>query len=336
MKRSVSIIILIGIMIFTACSQQPTPMPPDPDTATKYAQVLTNMPTATSTAGKVITATPGLSTVTSTPEVTQATNVTPTTTGTLPVATVMGTSVPTTPTASQPTVGTTQPVQPTLTATRPTATATQPAMTATPVAPTATFVAGDPRARLGNPTWTDKMNGGENWPTGADPTGYTSIAFQNGFMELTSLKPVDGWRLTIDKLANAYLELSVNSGACLPKDRYGVVVRVPSTTDANRGYLVGFTCDGQYAIRKWDGSSKTMSNLIPWKANAAILAGANKTNRLGLMMQGSKLSLYANGTLLGEVLDASWTSGYFGIFAGAHESSQYTLKVDEANYWKLP
>jgi hypothetical protein len=240
------------------------------------------------------------------------------------------TTVPPTPAPTQ--VAT----QPAPTATRPTVTPAQPTATATPATPTATFVAGDPRAKLGNPSWTDKMNSGENWPTGADPTGNTSIAFQNGFMELTSLKPVDGWRLTVDKLTNAYLELTINSGACLPKDRYGVVVRVPSTADANRGYLLGFTCDGQYAMRKWDGTTKTMSNLLPWKASPAILAGANKTNRMGIMLQGSKLSLYANGTLVGEILDGTWTSGYFGIFAGAHESSQYTLKVDEANYWKLP
>lgn len=321
MKRIVCLIVLVGSLILTACSQQATPTTSDADTATKSAQVINTL-MVTPTTAKVITATPGLFTITSTPQVVEPTNAAPTLTGT-----VIATPIPTTPVSPQIT-------QPAPTATRPTA--TQPVVTATPAAPTATFIAGDPRAKLGNPTWTDKMNGGENWPTGTDPAGNTSIAFQNGFMELTSLKPTDGWRLTIDKLTNAYLELTVNSGACLPKDRYGMVVRVPSTADANRGYLLGFTCDGQYAIRKWDGTTKTMSNLISWKTNSAIIAGANKTNRMGLMLQGSKLSLYANGTLLGEVSDASWMSGYFGIFAGAHESSQYTLKVDEANYWKLP
>jgi hypothetical protein len=316
MKRIVSLVILVGSLLLTACSQQTTPRDLDAESATKVAQII-NMPTETSQVSKVITATPGLSTITNTP----VTTLSDPTLATPVIAT----------TVSTPVVGTPVP-----TATRPTATATQPTVTATPAVPTATFVAGDPRAKLGNPSWTDKMNSGENWPTGVDPAGNTSIAFQSGFMELTSLKPVDGWRLTIDKLTNAYLELTVNSGACLAKDRYGVLVRVPSTADANRGYLLGFTCDGQYAIRKWDGTTKTMSNLIPWKASSAIIAGANKTNRMGIMLQGSKLGLYANGTLVGEVLDGTWTAGHFGIFAGAHESSQYTLKVDEASYWKLP
>jgi hypothetical protein len=79
-----------------------------------------------------------------------------------------------------------------------------------------------------------------------------------------------------------------------------------------------------------------MTNFIAWKTHAAINAGANKVNRLGVMMNGNKLSMYANGVLLGEVLDNTWLEGNFGIFAGAHESTKFTLKVDELDYWKLP
>ncbi|MDO8969135.1 MAG: hypothetical protein Q7U74_00510 [Saprospiraceae bacterium] len=190
--------------------------------------------------------------------------------------------------------------------------------------------------KLGAPTWTDKMDNGNNWPTGTDPTGYSEVDLSNGFMELTALKPIDGWRLTFDKLDNAYIEMTVNTGSCLPKDRYGLIVRVPSTAEANRGYMLGFTCDGKFSIRKWDGPANSMSTFINFKTNAAITAGANKTNRLGIMMQGNKLSLYANGTLIGEVQDNTWLQGHFGVYAGAHESTNFTLKIDEINYWTLP
>jgi hypothetical protein len=218
-----------------------------------------------------------------------------------------------------------------------TATATKSATTVpTASGPTATPIAGDPRATLGTPTWKDPMDKGDNWPTGDDPAGFTEIAFQNGYMELTGLKPIDGWRLTFEKLSNVYLEMTVNTGSCLPQDRYGFIARVPALTDANKGYLFGFTCDGKFSLRKWDGASNSMTNFIAWKTNAAINAGANKVNRLGVMMKGNKLSMYANGVLLGEVLDNTWLEGNFGIFAGAHESAKYTLKVDEVNYWKVP
>ena len=54
------------------------------------------------------------------------------------------------------------------------------------------------------------------------------------------------------------------------------------------------------------------------------------------MLQGSKISLYANGVLLGEAQDSSWDEGHFGVFAGAHESTKFTLRVDEISYWNLP
>ncbi len=321
MKRIVILIVLTSLVL-AACSQQATPTASDAEMMTKVAQVLTNMPTATPTGQgpKVATATVGLPTVAPTGAV-------KTTEPTKPAAQVTpATSSPT----SKPPV-----VTATATSTQAVATATKPASSSTPTGPTATPASGDPRAKLGNPTWTDKMSNGNNWPTGADPSGYTEIAFNNGFMELTSLKPIDGWRLTFERTANAYLEMTVNSGSCLAKDRYGVIVRVPSSADANRGYLFGFTCDGKFAIRKWDGAANSMTNFINWKVNSAINAGADKTNRLGVMMQGNKLSLFANGVLVGEVTDNTWSEGTFGIFAGAQESAQYTLKVDDISYWTL-
>lgn len=312
MKR-IAILILVTGLLLTACSQQATPTASDAEMATKVAQILTNMPTATGQSPKGATATAGLPTVA----------FTATQTGSPTVPVVTATPAPTKAAASP-------------TALVATATKAPVLVTATPSGPTPTGVAGDPRTTLGTPTWTDKMNDGNNWPTGADPAGFSEIVFENGFMELSALKPIDGWRLTFNKLTNVYLEMTVNSGSCLPKDRYGMIARVPSLTDANRGYLFGFTCDGKFSIRKWDGAANSMSNFIVWKTNAAINAGANKVNRLGVMMSGSKLSIYANGVLLGDVLDSTWLEGNFGIFAGAHESSTYTLKVDEISYWKLP
>jgi hypothetical protein len=321
MKRIVVLIILASLLL-GACTQQATPTSTDSDLQTKVAQVLTNIPTATSGAPKAVTATAGLPTiaVSATQKPAEATKPANTATSA--------------PAAATATVAPTQAASATVAAA--TSAATKPAATNTPGGPTATSPAGDPRAKLGSPTWTDKMDKSTNWPTGTDPSGFTSVEFVNGFMKLTSLKAIDGWRLTHESLANAYLEMTVNSGTCLPKDRYGVIVRVPNASEANRGYMVGFTCDGKFAIRKWDGVANSMTTFINWTANAAINAGSDKTNRLGLMMQGNKLSLYANGVLLKDVADNTWASGVFGIFAGAQESSSYTINVDEVDIWDLP
>lgn len=320
MKRTAPILLLL-VVFLAACNQRTTPTVNDADMATKVAQILTNMPTSTGQAPKTVTATMRLPSVT--PVLVQNTTEAPKTATPTKEATA-------TPLAPTETLAATQPIASATAAA--TLTATK-AATQTLPAPTATLNASDPKSTLGNPTWTDSLNSGGNWPTGTDPAGYTRVDFQDGFMLFTALKPVDGWRLTFKRLSDAYLEMTVNTGNCLPKDRYGVIVRVPSASDANQGYLFGFTCDGKFAIRKWDGEANNMTTFINWKANPAINSGANKTNRLGVKMAGNKLSLYANGILLDSIQDSTWLEGNFGIFAGAHESAEYSLKVDEISYW---
>jgi len=69
-------------------------------------------------------------------------------------------------------------------------------------------------------------------------------------------------------------------------------------TEADRGYLFGISCDGQYSLRKWDGKAGdkgVMTVLVNWTASPSIQAGSNKTNTIGFMAVGDRLILYANG-----------------------------------------
>ncbi len=304
MKRLI-VFILIAILL-SACGTKATATISDSEMATKVAQILTAAPTATGGVPQEMTPTTALPTIA--------------------------------PTKAQPTQPPTQaatPIPPTATFTPlpPTATATPVPSTPTQ-GPTVTLVSGDPRASLGNPTWRDTMANSNNWPTGEDTAGFTDIDFVDGTLHLIALKPADGWRIAVsDKLTDFYLEETVNTGACAGKDRYGLIFRVPVKSNPDQGYLAAFTCDGKYSLRKWDGPNDAMIPLTAWKASPYIKSGANQANRLGVMVVGSKITLYANGTSLAEVSDPSYTSGYFGVFAGALESSTYTIIVDEVDYW---
>jgi hypothetical protein len=298
MKR-IFALLLIAVLL-SACGANPTSAISDAEMQTKVAQILTEMPTMTAGAPKVFTTTPGLPTIQPTVTLTAAA------TATEPAPTATTTAVPATAT-------------------------TNPAVTQ---GPTATLAAGDPRTTLGQPTWKDTMANGDNWPTGADTAGFTSIDFQNGALLLTALKPKDGWRISVsDSLTNFYLEETVNTGTCTGRDRYGLIFRVPVKSNPDQGYLAAFTCNGQYSFRKWVGPSSTMLALTLWKTDSAIKTGPNQVNRLGVMMQGSTMTLYANGVKLTEVSDPSYTSGFFGIFAGAIDSSNYTVSITEVDYW---
>lgn len=232
---------------------------------------------------------------------------------------------------------TTQPDQPTVTQ-QPTATSDVVPTVVVTTIPAFTPPADDPRTKLGSPSWTDDMDEDTYWPTGEDK--YTVIDFKDGQLRLTGLTTTDGWRLAAtEQLANFYLEAAISSGTCAGTDRYGLMYRVPVAREANKGYLLGVSCDGKYSLREWDatlGSKGTMTTHINWTASDAIQAGSNKMNKVGIMAVGDRMIIYINGVMINEVKDSTFEQGSFGLFVGARETTNFTISVDEVNYWKNP
>lgn len=256
------------------------------------------------------------------------------------------TTMPTTTTVVLPTseskeiteAPTEAPAAPTATATSPAPTETQ-APTQTPTventpAPTATVPASDPKLKLGNASFTDTFNDGKNWPLGEDK--YTSAEVSNGVLKFTALTKIDGWRIAWPDIQDVYMEMTAKTGECSASEHYGLMLRVPDKVEANAGYMVGISCDGKFSLRKWDGEK--MTSLIAWKADSAIVSGANQTNRLGIWAKGSQLVVYVNGVKVGEASDTTFTGkGGFGIFVGGSpENGKFTVNIDEISYWENP
>jgi hypothetical protein len=135
-------------------------------------------------------------------------------------------------------------------------------------------------------------------------------------------------------ISDFYLEMVAAPQKCTGSDRYGMMVRAQKTDEEYLGYLFGFTCDGRYSLRRWDGSNYV--TIIDWTESEFIRKGADQGNRLGLMADGKKLALYANGVLLKEVSDDVHLSGKFGVYVGSVKTTNFTVLVDEMAYWELP
>ena len=205
-------------------------------------------------------------------------------------------------------------------------------VTASPTT-TSTSVSGDPVAALGQPTWRDPFDSAGGWSVGED--SFTEARIEDGKLILTGFSTADGWRLTGPEVEDIYLEATTRTQTCQGSDEYGLMFRAPDFHEADRGYLFGFTCDGRYFLRTWDGED--MVTLIASTASAAIQAGSDKTNRIGVWSEGDEISLYANGTLLMEITDNTFASkGGFGLFIGARKTENFTIESSEMAYWKLP
>ncbi len=272
----------------------------------------------------------------STPEISDSDVLATTVAGTLtalpPVTEPPPATLPPVPTEAPPQPTQTQLPDPTETPTllpSPTDTATQ---TGTP-APTSTLPAEDVRNDLGGPSWRDDFSTGNNWPLGEDD--FTRARVEDGEFHLTGLTSIDGWRLTWPEITDFYLEMSVRTGDCSGSDHYGLIVRVPDKSAADRGYLAAFSCHGRYSLRLWD--SEEMTNLLPPTENETIVSGSDKTNRMGVWVKGDRIGLYANGVLLREIRDDTFLEeGSFGIWVGARQTENFTIHVDEIAYWDNP
>lgn len=309
MRRLIPFVLIGALLAGCGVFNTPVPTPDDSVIATQVAQILTTVPTA---APEVVDNNPTAALPTIPP--TEGPKAAPTETATTEPMQAQ-------PTA-EPTIEPTQTVEATL---QPTATV---AFTPPP---------DDPVLKYGTPTWQDDMNQDSNWPVGSDK--YTAMEFADGLMKLTGLTTTDGWRLTLPEISNFYLEMTFQTNACTGSDRYGMIFRVPDSKDPNKGYLLGFTCDGQYSLRRWNadiGAKGEMVNLIAWTKSSAILTGSNQVNRMGIMAVGDRMIVYANGHMLGEVKDSTFQKGYFGVFVGARESTDFQIRIDQARYWENP
>lgn len=197
---------------------------------------------------------------------------------------------------------------------------------------TPTKPADDPVLILGSPTWKDTFENGDNWPLGIDL--YVDLKAGGGSLQMTGLTTKNGWRLSGQKTSNFYLELTGKMPVCSGADQFGLFFRSPNLALANRGYLYGISCEGKFALRKWD--TDTMTVLENWKTSDAILRGSDQTNRIGVMAKGNVLKLYVNGVLVDTITDSSFSQGYIGLYIGSKETLKLTAVLDEIAYWVLP
>jgi hypothetical protein len=134
--------------------------------------------------------------------------------------------------------------------------------------------------------------------------------------------------------ADGYIEFVTETGTCSGLDQYGIVARMVGSDNGYIGYLYGFSCDGKYSLRGWDGEA--MTAFVNWTPSADILAGSNQVNRIGIKLDGTKISMYANGKLLKEINTDAYTQGWYGVFIGASSTANFTVTGTEFSVWELP
>lgn len=201
--------------------------------------------------------------------------------------------------------------------------------------PTATGIPGDPVTSLGQPDWKDDFQKASTWglQTPYDD-GHTRVSITPGKLVVKSYESNGwrGWRMMYSKIKDFYLETTIQTLTCSGSDLYGIIFRAP---DNSKGYWLTITCDGHYSLDV--GDINASDPVIVSKTSTLIKSGSNQVNRFGIMAQGNKISLYANGKLLEEVTnDGLVNAGAFGYFIAANKTAGFTIESTEIAYWNLP
>lgn len=192
----------------------------------------------------------------------------------------------------------------------------------------------DPRVELGGADWVAAFGEDTSQTWGQFDDAQAKVEMKPDELVLTAknANSFDVWSMSYPVLEDFYLEITATSGeTCEGKDRYGPIVRAP---DNNQGYLYQISCDGMFALRKWDGAEFT--DLISWTPSEYIVPGPNQSHRVGIMAEGTDLSVYVNGFLVGEAADETYDRGTFGISIAASDTPGFTATVTEVLYWELP
>lgn len=202
---------------------------------------------------------------------------------------------------------------------------------------TPTIVTDDIRNTLGNPVWQDSLDNCSSFglctPYEDD---YSRVSVSSGSMIMTS-KTSGGfriWRLTYPRPKNMYLEGTFKTQNCSGADLYGLVFRAKDYT-SGEGYYLGFTCDGRVGLSRWDAGG--VSSVFSLTTSDAIHAGANQTNRIGVLVNGDTFRVYANGKFIQEINDTSiGAEGHVGAYISAQSTLGFTVELTEIAYWNLP
>jgi hypothetical protein len=236
------------------------------------------------------------------------------------------------PSATQPVQATQPPVD--MPADTPTATATLEQPTSTIEAgPSPTTNPGDPAASLGEPTWQDSLDTAKNFYLYENDN--TKVESEDSALALTGRNANGwlGWSLTYaQQSTDFYLEGTFNTRDCSGTDLYGLVFRA---NKESAGYFYGVTCGGQYNLFARDFNNNTDTELIALKTGSGINTGSNQVNRLGVLAQGSKISLYVNGALVDEINDSTYSTGYFGALVAANQTAGFRVDLDQVKLWKF-
>ena len=151
------------------------------------------------------------------------------------------------------------------------------------------------------------------WFLEGDDVGSTAVINQELVIAINQPNTLQFSALQEEIFTDFVLEVDVRQVAGGPESSYGVMARMQNN---DQFYRFDITGDGLYMITRRNADGTWTQFKSDWTASEAIKQGLNTTNRLKVVAQGSRVSFYANDTLLQQIDDVIFPSGGIALGAG--------------------
>ena len=209
-----------------------------------------------------------------------------------------------------------------------------PAPTAAPTqTPAPTAIPGNPADALGDPNGKDPFDNANNWTLFNNNCFATTITGGKLVMEAKGALELSCWEVSWPLIKDYYYQSEVVMPvACNANDRFGLFFRAP---DNDRGFLFGIQCDGKYSLSGWDGENTNI--IVAPIDNTIISTPPESINVIGVVADGSTMSLYANGQFLAQAQNVGFAdNGKIGYFVrAAVEDEGFVVQYDNLAIWLL-
>ncbi|HEV2580224.1 MAG TPA: zinc ribbon domain-containing protein [Ktedonobacteraceae bacterium] len=214
--------------------------------------------------------------------------------------------------------------------------------TSTPTRTNATGTTGDPlqlytRATSGSPTLVDPLDA-------TNPNGWQAISsggactFAGKTLQL-SAKAAGSGKSAIGvclALATDFSDFAYQVNTTISQ---GDIAGLTFRTDPFAGVVYQFGIDdtGGYILYTLvtNSAGKTALKILTEGSNPAIKAGANQSNVLTVIAQGSSINLYANQQYLASVTDSTASGGEIGLFGENTNGGAVNITYSSIKVWQL-
>jgi hypothetical protein len=184
--------------------------------------------------------------------------------------------------------------------------------------------------RRQEPTYTDDFStDAGTWDLLYD--GETSRYFRAGRYHVNvDVERTIAWGISNIEASNLYLEVDAELVAGSDANEAAVIFRYE---DSDNFYFFAVSYDGYYTLLKQEDDE--WETLIEWESAAQIDTGVGAVNRIGVLAEGTEITLVINGDIVDVVDDDSFTTGAVGLAVGTFENPTIDVAFDDFKLWNL-